>query len=115
MRCERHSYHYFGEVADAGTLGRVGPSVIEDELAHTVSLQVERARGDDLLLGTLANDQMIRRPSGVTRRRAGLLHRAQPIPFDERGVVGHEQTLPRIARNLVDSLDDCDIQSWRSF
>src|SRR5258708_6191255 len=115
MRCERHAYHYFGKVADAGALGRVGPSVIEHELAHTVSLQVERARSDDLFFGTLANDQMIRRPSGVTRRRAGLLHRAQPIPFDERGVVRGEQTVPRIAGNLVDFLDDCDIQSWRSF
>ena len=109
MRRERHADHNFREVAQAGALGRVGPSVIEDELAHAVSLQVERTRGDDLFFGTLANDQMIRRPSGVARGRARLLHRAQPVPFDERRVVGREQTVPRVARDFVDSLDDCDI------
>src|SRR5258708_30217691 len=105
MRRERHAYHDFRKVADAGAFGSVGPSVIENELAHTVSLQVERARGDDLFFWTLSHDQMIRRPSGVACGRAGILHRAQPVPFDERGVVGAEQTVPRIAWDFVDALD----------
>ncbi len=109
MRRERHADHYFGKVAEAGALGRVGPSVIENELAHAVGLEVERARGDDLFFGTLANDEMIRRPSGVARGRAGLLHRAQPIPFDKRRVVGREQTVPHLAGDFVDSFDDCDV------
>src|SRR5208337_5584315 len=65
MRRERHSHKNFREVADACALGRVGPSVVEDELAHAVRLEVERARGDDLPFWTLANDEMVRGPSGV--------------------------------------------------
>ena len=48
MRRERHADQNLREVAEPGALGRVGPSVIEDELAHAVSLEVERAGGDDL-------------------------------------------------------------------
>ena len=115
MRRERHTDDNFREVSETGALGRIGPSVIEHELAHAVSLEVERACGDDLFFGTLANDQMIGGPSGVPRRRAGILHRAQPIPFDERRVIGREQIVPRITGNFVDSLDDCNIEPWRSF
>src|SRR5260370_3992972 len=115
MRRERHADHYFRKVAQPGTLGRIGPSVIEDELAHAVSLQVERTGGDDLFFWPLATDQMVRGPSGVARRGAGLFHRAQPVPFDEWGVVGGEQTVPRGAGNFVDSFDDCNIESWGGF
>ena len=48
MRRERHADHNLRKVAEPGALGGVGPSVIEDELAHAVGLQVERAGGDDL-------------------------------------------------------------------
>ena len=50
VRRERHADQQLGIVADAGALGRVGPSVVEHELAHAVALEVERAGGDDLFL-----------------------------------------------------------------
>src|SRR5215470_17664954 len=35
-----------------------------------------------------------------------MLERVEPIPLDERRVVGREHAVPRVARDLLDSLDD---------
>ena len=105
---ERNPDHQLGKIADAGLLGRVGPSVIEDELAHAVSFEIERTRGDDSFLRAFANDEMIGGPSGLPRCGAGMFHREEPVVFEERGIVGREQSVPYLARNFLDSLDDCE-------
>ena len=105
--------HQLGKIADAGLLGCIGPSVIEDELAHAVGFEIERACGDDAFLGTFANDQMIGGPSGLPRCGAGMFHRVEPVVFEERGIVGREQAVPCVARDFFDSFDDGDVEAWR--
>src|ERR1700689_5029578 len=56
MRRERHAHQQLRVVAKVGALRRLGPSVVEDELAHAVGFEIERARRDDFLRA-VANDE----------------------------------------------------------
>ena len=109
MRCERHAYQQFREVADARAFGRIRPAMIENELALAVTLQIERTGRRDFALRSDAHHQVTRRPSGGTRRAFRFLHRPQPVPIDEGRVVRREQRVPVLARNVADSIDDRDI------
>ena len=64
-RSERNAHEHFRIILDPGMVRRLGPFIIEHELAHAVELQIHRAGGDQL--AAVLDDDVVRQPAGLAR------------------------------------------------
>src|SRR5262249_8022033 len=85
---------------------RTGPAVVEDELALTVALHVERTGADQLF--AVPERQMLRQPARLRGDAARLLEPREPVPFEKRRPRADER-VPRRPRDLAQGREDADL------
>src|SRR5207245_10610698 len=91
-------------------MGRISPGVIEDELSHTVTLEVQRASRNQTV--AIIEGKMLRLPAGLGSDTARLLQRSEPVPFKKRRAIP-DQSIPTVALNFLHALDYFDLSLGR--
>jgi len=81
--------------------------MIEDKFAHAVALEIEWARGNQLIV--FKHRKMLRLPPRARGHTASFLHTRQPIPFEKRRAVSYE-SVPLVWRHFVHTLEYFDLQ-----
>ena len=109
-RRERHGAEQLGVVAAAGAMQRIGPGMVEHELAARMRLEIKRRRADQLSRACHARARGAAPSRCAARRSRKLPARFEEIPVEER-VVGLARRIgDRVPCRAVD-LAPCRRQS----